>query len=288
MKNKKSGVYCVENIINGKMYIGQSVDLRRRKRNHFSKLGQNKHPNKHLQNSYNKYGKTNFKFSVLVYCEPFELTKYEQFFVNLYSPEKLYNVCLACVTTTKNVPLSEEHKKKISESLSGEKHPFYGKTFSKEYREKISKNHADVSGEKNPFFGKKHSEEARRKMSEAQSGKTLSKKHKAKLSKYFSGKNNPMYGVRLRGKDNGFYGKKHSKETLEKLSGENGSNTKLKEKQVFKILDLYYNKKQKAFEIAKNFPVGEGAIYAIINGKTWKKFHNQFMKNNKEKYGNKS
>lgn len=45
---------------------------------------------------------------------------------------------------------SEEHKKKISEKLSGKNNSFYGKKHSIESRNKISLNHADVSGGKHP------------------------------------------------------------------------------------------------------------------------------------------
>jgi len=53
--------------------------------------------------------------------------------------------------------LSEETKRKMSESRKGNKHYMFGKHHSLETRKKISKNHADFSGEKNPRWkgGKK-------------------------------------------------------------------------------------------------------------------------------------
>lgn len=45
--------------------------------------------------------------------------------------------------------MPEETKKKISESMKGEKSINYGKTFSEETKRKISENHADFSGGKN-------------------------------------------------------------------------------------------------------------------------------------------
>ena len=63
--------------------------------------------------------------------------------------------------------LSEEHKKKISEAVSGENHPWYGKYHTEESKRKISENHADMSGENNPMYGKKHSEETRKKIGES-------------------------------------------------------------------------------------------------------------------------
>ena len=56
MKNN-CGIYCIKNNINDKLYIGQSINLKRRKRKHFSELNTNHHVNTHLQRAYNKYAK---------------------------------------------------------------------------------------------------------------------------------------------------------------------------------------------------------------------------------------
>lgn len=71
--------------------------------------------------------------------------------------------------------LSEEHKRKTSESMKGHTVSDYtrrkmsearkGKHLSEEQRRKISES---KKGEKNPFFGMRHSEETKRKLSEAQ------------------------------------------------------------------------------------------------------------------------
>ena len=140
---RKSGVYCIENLENGKKYIGQSVDLEKRKHKHFSSLKGNYHPNIHLQSAYNKYGENNFKFRVLLYCEPFELTRYEQFFVDCYIPETLYNICTECVNSSLGTTLSEKARKKISEANSGKNSPMYGKHHSEEAKRKISEAHSE-------------------------------------------------------------------------------------------------------------------------------------------------
>jgi len=61
---------------------------------------------------------------------------------------------------------SEESKKKISNSLEGEKNPFFGKKHTKETKNKISENHADFSGENHPQYGKHRTEETKRKISD--------------------------------------------------------------------------------------------------------------------------
>ena len=253
MKNKKSGIYCIENIINGKKYIGQTINLERREKEHFSLLKGNCHDNIHLQNAYNKYGKKNFKFRILLYCKPFELTKYEQIFVDFYTPETLYNVRLECVNSNQGMIFSKETKKKMSEAKRG-------KHRSKETKEKLSKAN---SGKHHPMYGKHHSKETIRKMSKAKRGK-----------------NSPMYG------------KHHSKEARRKISEanseENCYSSKLTKNQVFEVLDLYYNENKKQTDIAKIFPVNNVAISYIVRGKCWKSCYRKFMENNKEKYGNKS
>lgn len=60
-----SGIYMIENQVNGKIYIGQTSDLERRKKEHLSKLKNKTHYNLHLQSSFNKYGEDNFVFKVI-------------------------------------------------------------------------------------------------------------------------------------------------------------------------------------------------------------------------------
>lgn len=88
------GIYKIENLINGKLYIGQSINLRRREVKHFTELRNNKHVNKHLQRAFNKYGEENFKFGIMLFCEQSELTYYEDFFIKYYNTQSLgYNIC---------------------------------------------------------------------------------------------------------------------------------------------------------------------------------------------------
>lgn len=51
----------------------------------------------------------------------------------------------------KGFRLSEEEKRRRSESMKGKNNHFYGKKHSKETREKMSQNHADFTGDKNPL-----------------------------------------------------------------------------------------------------------------------------------------
>ena len=56
---------------------------------------------------------------------------------------------------------SEDTKKKISEAVQGQNHPFWGKTHSQESKEKMSES---KRGEKHNRFGTQHSEDTKLKM----------------------------------------------------------------------------------------------------------------------------
>jgi group I intron endonuclease len=64
-------------------------------------------------------------------------------------------------------PKSQEHKKKIKESKTGEKHPMFGVIPSEESNQKRREK---MTGEKNPFFDQTHTKESRQKISEKLSG----------------------------------------------------------------------------------------------------------------------
>lgn len=93
----KSGIYKIRNTTNNKIYIGSSTNLSVRKGKHFRDLRANRHDNSHLQNSYNKHGKKNFKFEILFTCPVSELMRIEQIFIDRYKPE--YNILQKAYTS---------------------------------------------------------------------------------------------------------------------------------------------------------------------------------------------
>lgn len=81
---KISGIYCIMNLFNNKVYIGSSQNIYVRRQKHFSLLRLNKHKNKHLQNSYNLYGKEMFYFFIIEECFIDKLLSIEQFWMDFY------------------------------------------------------------------------------------------------------------------------------------------------------------------------------------------------------------
>jgi len=59
------GVYCWVNVENGKVYIGSTTDVIRRKYHHTRLLKVQKHPNVHLQAAWLRYGANAFEFELL-------------------------------------------------------------------------------------------------------------------------------------------------------------------------------------------------------------------------------
>ena len=62
------GVYLIRNKVNGRCYIGSSINVRRRILEHFRSLEQSNHHSMSLQVDFNKYGIENFQVEVLIEC----------------------------------------------------------------------------------------------------------------------------------------------------------------------------------------------------------------------------
>jgi hypothetical protein len=61
----KSGIYQILNTVNGKRYIGQSINISRRWAEHLDLLTKGLHHSSKLQREWNQYGEVKFKFQVL-------------------------------------------------------------------------------------------------------------------------------------------------------------------------------------------------------------------------------
>lgn len=87
------GIYRILNLVNGKMYIGQSIDVKARIRSHKSKLNKNIHINTRLNHDWNKYGKENFKFELIEKCLKVDLNEREIYWIKFYdSCDSGYNL----------------------------------------------------------------------------------------------------------------------------------------------------------------------------------------------------
>ena len=190
--NLNCGIYQIRNIVTNVCYTGQSMRLKIRPREHWQELKNNKHKNSHLQNSYNKHGRDNFVFEILIYCAPDDMIHYEQLFYDIDKARGLsYNI-RESVDSNKGFHHSDETKKMLSyisknmsnetrerirktstgrthsldtiKKMSGKNNHRYGKSPSKETKAKRLENMPDQNGKNNPFYGKKHTEKSKELM----------------------------------------------------------------------------------------------------------------------------
>lgn len=86
----KCYIYFIINKINRLRYVGQTTNFSRRKAEHFLKLRENRHPNKKLQNSFNKYGEENFVIEKITYenLTKAELDEMEKYYIKKYDSFK--------------------------------------------------------------------------------------------------------------------------------------------------------------------------------------------------------
>ncbi len=176
---RKSGIYKIENKVNGKVYVGSSVNINKRFSNHSWKLRGNKHINPHLQNAWNKYGEESFSFDIIEEIDSSLFLEREQFHIdrcksndskygynnapvagsNLgyrFTPEQKKRLSVA----RKGYKPSEEAIINMSKAQSGPNHRMYGRKQPQKVRDKIAKT----------LLNHEVSEETRNKIREASRG----------------------------------------------------------------------------------------------------------------------
>lgn len=79
---KICGIYKITNLINNKIYIGQSVDIYTR----WAKYKSIKYcHNEHLRNSFLKYGINNFLFEIIEICNEKDLDEEEKYYIQKFN-----------------------------------------------------------------------------------------------------------------------------------------------------------------------------------------------------------
>lgn len=86
----KAGIYMFINKINKKVYIGKSNDLFTRINFYTKKTSKTSSFNSKIFKALGKYGFNNFAFSIIEYCPVEELSKREQYYIDMIKPQ--YNI----------------------------------------------------------------------------------------------------------------------------------------------------------------------------------------------------
>ena len=213
------GIYKIENLINGKVYIGKSKNIENRWRTHKKELNNNSHCNKHLQNAWNKYGKENFKFEVIEECSMDLLDKQEIYWISEYNsncynltkggdgvveplPEVIDKMRNSLIAYYQDNPVPEETRKKLS--IAGK-----GRIVSEETKRRISETEK----------GWQPSIETRLKMSISAKGKKLSEETKEKISNFQKGRPKPKTEAHIQ---------HHRESLLGRMNGPRSDETKQK------------------------------------------------------------
>ena len=164
MNIKDCGIYQIKNLITNLIYIGSSVKISKRWKDHKRLLSENKHHSAYLQSAWIKYGSDAFEFKVLELCSKETIMEREQYWIDnsICLAPNGYNILPrartrlgskhteATLVKLRAKKISEAHKKQLSEKHKGRKH-------SAETRAKMS-----VSQRK-----KKCSEETKERMRQA-------------------------------------------------------------------------------------------------------------------------
>jgi len=162
------GIYKITNP-NGKVYIGQSIDIIKRFKQYKSVdcRFQTK-----LLRSLLKYGAISHSFDIICRCKAVELNNKERYYQELFNAVGIDGLnCMYTKSSDKSGEMSLETKAKMSKSRTGVKRP-------KGYMENLIFNNT----------GCKRSIESRKKMSIAQTGKKRTIESRLKQSKTSTGR----------------------------------------------------------------------------------------------------
>jgi len=111
-----SGIYKIQSIVNGKIYVGSAVDFKKRKNLHWCSLKNKKHGNSYLQHHVNKYSIDDLFFHIIEVCEKENLIVREQYYIDTLKPE--FNLSPTAGNNL-GVIFNAVVRKKISDSQKG-------------------------------------------------------------------------------------------------------------------------------------------------------------------------
>lgn len=176
-RNEDTGIYLIENVRNGRRYVGSASSFRKRWREHARQLLEGRHHSRFLQRCYDANGADSFVFKKIIFCDKKDLIFYEQAAMDAYKPE--YNSAPVAGSQL-GYRHTEETRAKMSKARRKDFSPMKGRNQPEEARRKISENRK----------GKgcvPCSAEKKAKLSAAHKGRIISDEQRAKISAKLSG-----------------------------------------------------------------------------------------------------
>jgi len=137
-----SGIYCIRNTLDGKVYVGKSINIERRFLTHSYLLNKDYcvgDVNRHLFNAVKKYGMENFSFEIIEKVEGEEsLTERELFWmVDLKSTDRDFGYNLRMDSSSKCY-VHDETREIFRSIFLGEGNPNFGNRWSDDQKLKMS------------------------------------------------------------------------------------------------------------------------------------------------------
>lgn len=190
----QGGIYQIRCLVNGKVYVGSTVWIDRRWKEHFRLLTRGVHHSRHLQRSWLEFGSNSFVFEILELASADDLIRIEQEYLDRirpFDPRIGFNYSRTAMSSS-GYSLSDQTRARMSAAR-------LGREFSVETRAKLSaaKKGRLVSAETRAKIsasgmGQSPSVETRAKLSKANKGRMLSELHRAKISAALRGKGRAM------------------------------------------------------------------------------------------------
>lgn len=117
-------IYRIVNKENNKSYVGQTINFRKRRSQHYNALSKGKHCSTYLQKSFNKNGENNYYIEILEEVNTENICEREIYWIEKLDSsnrDKGYNILVNSPSPWYG-KRSETHCRRISEALTG-KHP---------------------------------------------------------------------------------------------------------------------------------------------------------------------